>query len=55
MLVKRSKNSDVGYNPVIEVDQVAKILGPPRYDDDAHDPKAHAELFGVSSCLGWAR
>ena len=36
-LVKRSKDLDAGYNPVVEATEPEKILGMPRYGGEDHD------------------
>jgi ATP-dependent Lon protease len=45
-LVKSSKNDGASYNPVIEVDELEKILGLSRYDVSGSRGR---ESFGVSS------
>ncbi|KAH9027501.1 ATP-dependent protease La [Lactarius deliciosus] len=39
-LVKRSKGDDVGYNPIVEADELEKILGLSRYDGEDRDREA---------------
>ncbi|KAI9435502.1 ATP-dependent protease La [Lactarius indigo] len=39
-LVKRSKDSDKGYNPVVEADELEKILGLSRYDGEDREREA---------------
>lgn len=39
-LVKRSKGGDVGYNPIVEADELEKILGLSRYDGEDREREA---------------
>ncbi|KAH9044893.1 ATP-dependent protease La [Lactarius deliciosus] len=39
-LVKRSKEGGVGYNPIVEADELEKILGLSRYDGEDRDREA---------------
>ncbi|KAH9027506.1 ATP-dependent protease La [Lactarius deliciosus] len=49
-LVKRSKEGGVGYNPIVEADELEKILGLSRYDDEDREREARR---GVVWGLGW--
>ncbi|KAH9012795.1 Lon protease C-terminal proteolytic domain-containing protein [Lactarius hengduanensis] len=50
-LVKRSKEGGLGYNPIVEADELEKILGLSRYDGEDREREARR---GVVWGLGWS-
>jgi len=54
-LIQNVGNGDSGYDPVVEADQLEKILGLSRHDGEDRDREADAVWCGAWWLLGWVK